>query len=192
MRVGPSRLWWASVTKIYSALTERAGELRLAFDRSFAQVASRAAASTEDLLAIRVGSAPYAIRLSEITGLFAGRKITRLPGGVAPLLGIAGFRGVILPVYDLHVLLGFPAVAAPRWLAIVSNAALAVAFETLEGHIRALSDALVPRESDENTTGQFVREFLSMQDISWPIAPLVAIAATITRRATESTRREER
>ena len=52
------------------------------------------------------GAQAYAIRLSEIAGLHADKKITRVPGSHAALRGIAGFRGAMLPVYDLHVLLG--------------------------------------------------------------------------------------
>ena len=37
-----------------------------------------------------------------------------------PSLVIAGFRGAIVPVYDLHLLLGRPAVETPRWLAIAA------------------------------------------------------------------------
>ena len=50
-----------------------ADELRRAFDRSFAEAPGGApeADALESLLAIRVGGDPYALRLSEIAGLFA-------------------------------------------------------------------------------------------------------------------------
>ncbi len=91
-----------------SQVTGRAAELRDAFDRVFAEAHPPAPPPSEDLLAIRIASEPYALRLTEIAGLFADRKITPVAGRVSALLGIAGFRGLIVPVYDLQVLLGCP------------------------------------------------------------------------------------
>ena len=85
---------------------DRVTELRDAFDRSFAQAPSTEAAAVENLLAIRVGAHPYALRMAEVSGLFADKKVTRLPSPVPEFSGIAGFRGVVLPVYDLAMLLG--------------------------------------------------------------------------------------
>ena len=77
------------------ASAERAAELRADFDRGFADAGARRCRAKHDLLAIRVGTEPCAMRLSEIAGLFADRKITRVPGSKAALLGIAGFRGAM-------------------------------------------------------------------------------------------------
>ena len=85
---------------------DRVTELRDAFDRSFAQAPSTEAAAVENLLAIRVGAHPYALRMAEVSGLFADKKVTRLPSPVSELSGIAGLRGAVLPVYDLAMLLG--------------------------------------------------------------------------------------
>ena len=87
-------------------LPERAAELRAAFDRAFAGAVAHRRRGQAGFLAIRVGVERCAIRLSEIAGLFADRKITRVPAGEAALLGIAGFRGAIVPVYCLPTLLG--------------------------------------------------------------------------------------
>ena len=74
-----------------SRLADRAEALRLAFDRSFAEERRRDTPSNESLLAFDLGAEPYALRLSEIAGIFVDRKITRLPGGATALLGFAGF-----------------------------------------------------------------------------------------------------
>jgi purine-binding chemotaxis protein CheW len=84
---------------------ERAAAMRLAFDRSFAEPLRPATEAVENLLAIRIGTQAYALRLAEVAGLFADRKVTPVPGGDAALVGIAGFRGAIVPVYGLHTLL---------------------------------------------------------------------------------------
>jgi len=44
--------------------------------------------------------------MAEVSGLFADKKVTRLPSPVSELSGIAGLRGAVLPVYDLAMLLG--------------------------------------------------------------------------------------
>lgn len=125
----------------------RAGELRRAFDRGFAATPQVAAKHHADLLAIALSSAPYALQLGAVAGLYANKKITRIPTQTTALLGVAGFRGLILPVYDLAILIGLPALEAPRWVATVAGADLAIAFDAFEGHLRLPKNAVVPNES---------------------------------------------
>ena len=99
-------------------LTGRAAELRSAFDGGFAEPIVLDATVKADLLAIRVGAEACALRLNEISGLLVDKKITRVPGGAPALLGIAGFRGAIMPVFNLQSLLGRSTAATPRWLVI--------------------------------------------------------------------------
>ena len=84
----------------------RLRDLRADFDRSFTEPARRYDIEHVELLAVRAGGRPYALRLSQTSGLFPDRQVTALPGPVAALLGIAGFGGAIVPVYDLAALLG--------------------------------------------------------------------------------------
>src|ERR1700675_3898235 len=99
-----------------------AATLRRHFDEAFAAPTSPIAEPLEDLLAIRVGSDPYALRLSEIAGLHVGVKIVPIPSPAAQLLGIVGIRGVMAPIYDLAALLGYPPAASPRWIALARAA----------------------------------------------------------------------
>ena len=162
--------------------TGRAAEMRLAFDRGFADPIRFDTAATESLLAIRVGTQACAIRLSEITGLFADRRITRVPGGGAALLGIAGFRGAIVPVYSLQALLGQTADASgprgPRWLVIAVAAPVALAFEAFEGQLRVLPDAILPRQSRPEMKS-YAEEFVQTQTIVRPIMHLASILGAI-------------
>jgi chemotaxis signal transduction protein len=147
-----------AMTDSASRLAERAAALRTAFDRSFAAPPRVDAATKLDLLAVRVGTEPCAIRLSDITGLFADRSVTRVPGSNAALLGIAGFRGAVLPVYTLHALLGHPGAQTPRWLVIAAAAPVALAFDAFEGHLRIPADALLPQQSKmRGCTREFIR-----------------------------------
>jgi chemotaxis signal transduction protein len=130
-----------------SDLADRAAELRNEFDHGFAVAPSAESTAVEDLLAIRLAGQGFTLRLSEIAGLFADKKITRVPGGSVSLLGMAGFRGAIAPVYDLQRLLGLAAAKTPRWLVIASAAPVAFAFEGFEGQLRVDHSLITPRAS---------------------------------------------
>jgi len=178
-----------------SPAIERVAEMRLAFDRTFADRVHVDTTATESLLAIRVGAQSCAIRLSEITGLFVDKKITPVPGGGAALLGIAGFRGAIVPVYSLQTLLGQsgdpPGSRTPRWLVIAAAAPVALAFEALEGQLRVPPDAILPRQSRAETKS-FAWEFVQMQNLAWPIMHLSSVLDAIKTPRPESVPRKER
>ena len=96
-------------------IDRRAEDLRRSFDQSFETASNGETALQENFLAIRMAEDPYAVRLSEISGLFLDKVITPLPGSVSGLLGVAAFRGAMMPVYDLRVLLGYLGGGSPRW-----------------------------------------------------------------------------
>jgi chemotaxis signal transduction protein len=122
----------------------RAETLRREFDEGFARVAGRQDTAVEDLLAIRVSGDPYALRLAECAGLFVDRKVTPLPSAVPELLGLAGFRATLVPVYDLRALLGYSRGEAPRWMvSATGGAVLALAFDAFEFHLRVESSSLI-------------------------------------------------
>jgi chemotaxis signal transduction protein len=171
-------------------LARRAEELRREFDRSFAEPVRTEAAREADFLAVRIGAEACALRLSEITGLHADRKITRVPGGDAALLGIAGFRGTILPVYSLRALLGRPAADMPRWLVVAAGAPIALGFEGFQGHLRIARDAILPQQSGERRG--YAREYVRAHSLVRPIIDLPAVLATIGLRTPEAAPKEER
>lgn len=158
-------------------LGERAEELRQAFDRSFAEAVTEEA-PLEDFLAIGVGTDPYAIRLAEISALLADKPITRLPSPVPELLGIAGFRGAIVPVYDLRALLGYSVASPPRWVTIIAGTPVALAFDAFDGHLRLPRESRVP-EGRVEPTRQHVREVLRAAGVVRPIVHLASVVETI-------------
>jgi chemotaxis signal transduction protein len=157
-----------------SQLAQRTAELRSAFDCAFASPVHPDTTVKQDLLAIRVGPEPCAIRLSEIVGLFVDRRITRVPTDETALVGIAGFRGAILPVYSLSTLLGHPQTQAPRWLVVSANTPIALAFDLFEGHLRVAADAVLPRQSDADMA-RHAREFFRSADVVRPVLHLASI-----------------
>jgi chemotaxis signal transduction protein len=157
-------------------LASRAAALRQNFDGSFAEPRQAASGMREDFLAVRLEAEFYAIRLSEITGLFANKKITQIPGQGAALRGIAGFRGVMVPVYDLRVLMGYKAAEEPRWLIRVPS--IALAFDRLDGHLRVEAREIVSQAKGERAQ-HHVQEFLTTQDRVWPIVRIASLLDAI-------------
>ena len=125
----------------------RAEDLARAFDDDFARPIAVRGAGSEDLLAIRVAGDPYAVVRGELAGLFADRPVTALPGAAPGLLGISGFRGALVPVYDLRAVLGAgggaaAGSAAVRWMVTAAAGPVALAFERFEAFVRVPRDAI--------------------------------------------------
>jgi purine-binding chemotaxis protein CheW len=161
----------------HTKLEERAVDLRRAFDRSFAEPVRRLDVHTENLLAIRLGDDPYALRLSEITGLFADKRVSAMPSGVRALLGIAGFRGAILPVYDLRILLGYAPSSVARWLVVAAKRPVAFAFDALDGHLRLARDAIA---TDAQAHHEHVGEIACLPEPR-PIVRLASVLEAVER-----------
>ncbi len=160
-----------------------AAALRRLFDESFAAPAASGSERAQDLLAIRIGTDPYALRLSEIAGLHAGLKIVPVPSPAARLLGIVGIRGAMAPIYDLAGLLGYPAVASPRWIAFArGRQTVGFGFEDFESHLQ-VSDALLVQSEGEGAgmavAGQHLRGTVRVGDVLRPIIHMASIVAML-------------
>lgn len=153
-------------------------QLREAFDRSFASLPSRAAAPGERFLAIRIGGHPHAVRVAEIAGLFADKKITPLPGAVAELMGLVTIRGTLLPVYDLGLLLHCARSTIPRWLLTVAAAPVALAFDEFDGYLASHSEPAARGEPPATPGDRHRRDFLHA-GIAQPVVHLVSVLETI-------------
>jgi chemotaxis signal transduction protein len=163
------------MTGTAARVVERAMEMRREFDHAFAKPVQFDETPREKLLGIRAGGQACAIRLAEVAGLHADKKITPVPGGHAALLGIAGFRGTILPVYDLPGLLGATGEPSPRWLVIAKAAPVALAFEAFEAQLLVRPDAIVAQVSAHN----YARDFLRTPEFSGPILHLPSVLDAI-------------
>jgi purine-binding chemotaxis protein CheW len=155
----------------------RAEELREEFDRSFAEPVRGHEVEHVELLAIRAGGCPYALRLDQTSGLHPDRPVTPLPGPLAALLGVAGFGSAIVPVYDLAALLGHPVPARPRWLVpAAGEPPLALAFHDLDGHIRVPATSII---TEARGGGGSVRGMVQLADGTRPIVDLAAARAAV-------------
>jgi len=153
--------------------------LRRAFDRSFAVAASLQAQRLEQILAIRVGSDPYALRVSEIAGLHVDVEIVPVPGPVPQLLGIVGLRGTLLPVYDLAALLRHLPASRPRWLVLMRMPQpVGFAFDTFEAHLQ-MPDATIADGAGEAPPTAFLRGMVRAAGALRPIIHLTSLVESI-------------
>jgi len=156
-------------------------ELRQSFDRAFAEpAAGERVKTTLDLLAIRVGRDPYALRLSQIAAIEADRTITHLPSDHPELLGIAGVRGGVVAVFDLAGLLGAPRPDAWRWLVLAKGAPVALAFSAFDGQLAVAPEALAAAEPDQ--LGR-VHEVARGGGLSLPVIDIPALIARLDAKA---------
>lgn len=132
-------------------VSEKVAELRRAFDEARAIPFPEGAKEAESLLAIRISGNAYAIKVSEIAGLATNRKIVPVPGPIPELLGLAGIRGTLVPVYSLDALLGYGSEAEqPGWLALCGTEdCFALAFHEFEGYLRIAQEELYPVEQKD-------------------------------------------
>ncbi len=121
-------------------IAPRVFSMRAAFDAAFAEESREVAGDHEDFLTVRARGERLAIRLREVASLHADLRVTPLPSEDPRVVGVAAIRSRVVAVFDLGALLGAAAAgAAParlRWAALVRDRDSAVAFETLEGHVR--------------------------------------------------------
>jgi hypothetical protein len=114
---------------------ETAGELRAAFDRTFAEAPVAPVPHTE-VLVFHAGGQPCAIARDALAALRVDLSIVTLPSPAPALLGVTSFHGELVPVWDLGLLAhGVPG-RGRRWCAIVGGGSAAFAFDRLDGHLR--------------------------------------------------------
>lgn len=165
--------------------------LRANFDRGFAEPVREMLRETDDFLAIRVGGDPYALRLAEITRVFVDRRITPVPSRAAHLLGVAGFRGALVPIYDLAAVLRRPSTAAPRWTIIVdAPTPLGLGFEHFESH-RRVDRASVVVDSRSGEGRSYTRAALHDDGVVRPILDLRSIFDSLKEGAHRMSQHEE-
>lgn len=125
---------------------EQAVELGRLFDRTFAQAPRLDAGRSTGFLRVRVGADAYAFALDAIVGLFVDKTVVPLPSTAPHVLGIAGIRGAIVPVYSLRSLLGYAVEReCPRWLVLArSHEPVGLAFEQFGGYLQARPSEVAP------------------------------------------------
>jgi purine-binding chemotaxis protein CheW len=170
------------VSSICEVASTTAESLRHSFDATFAAPVALANAAFTDVLAIQVGADPYALRLSEVAGLYADRKLVEVPGPIDELLGVAGIRGLLVPVYDLAAFLGYPRAYAHRWFVLARAAQpVGLAFSAFDGHLRLTDTALAESDlvAQGGRPGVLARHVCGSVQAPGLLRPLIDIAAVL-------------
>ena len=160
----------------------RAPDLRRAFDQAFAASPSAVdGGEREPFLMLGAGGDPFAVRVVEVAGFEKARRLLALPDAPPHLLGLAGLRGRLLPVFSLSLLLGYPREAEAPWLLVVgSDEPMGLAFARFDGL------ALLPREAaprGETVAGGHVRGHVRTDAVWRGVIDLAAVREEIRRRA---------
>ena len=158
-------------------------KLKRSFDQSFAEAPPAEPEHDESFLSIRVASQPYAVRLSETSGVYVDRKVVGLPSRATELLGMAGFRGTVIPVFDLGACLGYGlSVEVGRWMLLVGqNEIIGLVFQEFDGHLRTAPRDLAHQELGQ-ATGDPIRDVVVVEGIVRPVIDLVAVVRALKRR----------
>jgi purine-binding chemotaxis protein CheW len=133
-----------------------------------------------------VAGDPYAILLRDIAGIVTGRRVVPIPAVTPDLLGLAGIRGGIVPVFGLATILGYgPAPGTPRWMILCgTEEPIALAFSDFEGYVRLPTSAL---HADENFRGtrqhvKYVNQVASTQGGVRAVISIPRIVETVRHR----------
>lgn len=158
-----------------------AEDLRSSFDAAFAWPARASRADAVALLALRVAGAPVAVRVLETAGIMQVRPIVPVPSRRAELLGVAGVRGALVPVYSLARLLGHADDDPPRWivLAAVPGGRVGLAVATFERHLRVPAGEL-RQAIGSGAGGVHAPELLHADGIARPVLSVPSLLRTIT------------
>ncbi|WP_394778600.1 chemotaxis protein CheW [Undibacterium sp.] len=166
-------------------------ELRSDFDTAFTREPESGSGRLENFLSLTVGGDPYALRVSQVSGLYSGRTITMLPSPLPELIGISGFRAQVTPVYDLASLLGYPRATATRWIVVLRHdAPVALAFEAFDAHLSVGSgqitasdfSSLQYRNSSNNNSSSRLRNAIQADGAVLPIIDLPSLIKDIQQR----------
>ncbi|OQX67360.1 MAG: hypothetical protein B6A08_15760 [Sorangiineae bacterium NIC37A_2] len=156
--------------------------LRREFDESFARPEEERP-ELVPLLGIRVAGRPFALSLGELGGTAAGARIVPVPARSPALIGLAGIRGRVVPVFDLATLFGETRPgAAPRWIALSQGSeAIGLAFSELEGHLERRPEELGAYSGEGQ---KWIRGALRGERELRPVIDVSAIAASVRETAT--------
>lgn len=123
--------------------------LRADFDRGFAESPGVRAEGSVPLLAIELGGQRYALRLNELAGVVAAPDIVPVPGAPPGLIGLAGLRGCVVPVYNMGAALGVES-RGGRWLALHGEATpVGLTFDGLTGYVEVSPAQIHPADPAE-------------------------------------------
>jgi chemotaxis signal transduction protein len=162
-----------------------AGDLQRTFDAGFALPPAEKTQNEESFLVLRMGKDAHAVRVREVNGFAAARKIVALSSPIAGLLGLAGLRGSLVPVYSLAALLGYAdADGPPRWFILCGgNELLALAFANFDGYVE-LPRADVRAAGEDELQRRHVREVIVEEHAVRAVVSVASLIEAIRSKVT--------
>jgi purine-binding chemotaxis protein CheW len=162
------------------ALILKARELARDFDRSFSAAPAAVASSTTlDFLVVRIGTETYALRLTQVRGLIADPRVTRVPSPDARLLGVVAVRGAIVPVFSLPLLLGHASGPRPSWMVLAGKSdMLGLAFDSYDSLLRAGPDQVAAAAGEEHGRA-WLHQIVRVGERSLPVVDVPALVDDI-------------
>lgn len=171
------------------ALSRHLAQLRADFDRSFAAAPAQAPDEVPFLL-LQVGADRVAVRLQDVSGLVACGRIVPVPSRAPTLLGIAGIRGAIVPIFSLARVLGQQREAArPRWVLLCGTEPLGLGFAEIEGQVGVAPAGL--REVRAEGRSPHVSHVVAVANGIRPLLSIASILQALTTPAAERAPLEE-
>jgi purine-binding chemotaxis protein CheW len=160
-----------------------AARMRGAFDEAFASAVAETPADGDAFLLVRVGGDPFALRVLEIAEVTHVARVVPLPSADPAFAGLTSLRGVMVPVFELAVLLGYPPGAVPgAWLARCRHpeGMVAFAFDAAEGFVRGIAEAAAA--STPRGAPELRREVVAVDGTVRPVVHVAALLADVDGR----------
>lgn len=141
-----------------------AAALAREFDLGFSRAADLEPPVEENLLILQLQSRPFAVRATGLRAIAPTPRIACVPSSSPALLGIAGIRGELVPVFDLAHLLGIsPEERGLRWCLLVGESErAALAFRHFDGFVRCPASA-VSRAEARDGLAPFLEEVVRLE-----------------------------
>ena len=160
-------------------------EMKTEFDLSFAKEPKVHISNHEDCLIVRLENDYYALKVSEMRGIEAQKKITPLPDEKPELLGISAIQGHLAPVYSLARIMGYADTSTqPRWTVMCdSNSRIALAFDILEGYFRLPRSDFSNVDPDSKKNKEHIAEALSFRSKIGRVISLPSILKALQKGA---------
>jgi chemotaxis signal transduction protein len=158
-----------SLAKVHSS---RLQELRTSFDQTFAVAPRAEAEPLISLISVRVINKPFVLRSEHITAIVKPTRITPFPSSIPESIGVAGIRGVLVPVFHLAPFLGLECpIGAVHWIVLANRESpIGFAFDEFEGQVEVSKSGLY---FDEKGRGSGPSKLLARIGLS--VRPLIDI-----------------
>jgi chemotaxis signal transduction protein len=162
--------------------------LRQHFDHAFTLPFAEQGAPQVKVLGVGIRGRSFSIALLQLGGVHRRPKITAVPSLVPEMLGVAGIRGVLVPVYDLGALIGLPPRSDSSWIALAQDKSVGLAFDEFLGH--STMDSRIYEQATPDATG--LTRIPELEVGSRPIVNVPALIDLIVRRAERSVATKDR